>query len=184
MVKHTRVVALHEVVVVLMAFQLILSQTIFNGTQQIVEVLLAGIISYLIIKNGVSSKNIIFISIFLLTQVLSLTLNNIPLQSFLLNIKEIGLAIITIVYFKNYATPSRVIYILFYICLFLVFIQYFITTSFPIEWVGSIVKNIGLYTKERPLGLFLDFHTSAYFLAVCFIGISLKRNLFFIDIII
>jgi hypothetical protein len=65
-----------------------------------------------------------------------------------------------------------------------VFIQYFITSTFPVPIPESMMKNLSIYYHRQPLGLFLDFHESAYFLAIYFIGVNLTRKLFLIDALI
>ena len=176
----------HELLVLLMALQMILSQTVFHGFQQVIEVSLFLIFSYSLLTKGVSILGSLFISVLLITQILSVVINDVNFSAFLLNFKQVGLATLSLLYFKNseQSKPCLSIFFIFVICLALVLVQKFITGIFPIQSVSYIVKNISIFNGQQPIGLFLDYHTTSYFLATFFIGYSLIKNLYFFDLLI
>ena len=175
---------INECLVILMALILILSQTIFHATQALLELVLIIILSVLLLKQRLLIWEICLILFVLFTQTASIIINDMSLSAFMLNAKVTGLAILSLLYFKRNTTVSKAMKVFFIICVSLVLIQYFITSKFPVNIPESLMKNLSIYNHWKPLGLFLDYHTSAYFLAVYFIGISLTRKLFFIDLII
>jgi len=175
---------INEFLVVLMALILILSQTILHLTQSLLELTLIFLLTFFLLKRKLKIWEISLLLLVLITQLLSILVYDSSFDSFMLNTKVAGLTFLSIMYFRHNATASVSMKILFIICLLLVLIQYFITDQFPINIPQSLIYNLSIFNGFHPLGLFLDFHTSAYFLAVYLIGISLTRKLFFIDLII
>ena len=168
-----------------MALILILSQTTLEFTQAILELTLIFMLTFLLLKRKLKIWEISLLLFVLITQLMSMLIYDTPLGSFTLNTKVAGLAFLSLMYFKDNATSSVSMKLFFVVCLSLVLIQYFNTDRvFPFPIPESLIKNLSIYNHPQPLGLFLDFHTSAYFLALYFIGINLTRKLFFIDLII
>ena len=176
---------INEFLVVLMALILILSQTIFDYIQVLLELTLFFILIFLLLKRKLKIWEISLLLLVIVTQLMSMLIYDNSLNTFMLNTKVIGLAFLSFMYFRHNATVTVSMKVLFIICLSLVLIQYFITIKFPVNISQSLMRNVSIYTQtNRPLGLFMDFHTSAYFLAIYFIGINLTRKLFFIDLLI
>ena len=175
---------INEFLVVLMALILILSQTIFHFTQAFLELTLIFMLTFLLLKRKLKLWEISLLLFILFTQLMSMLIYDSSLYSFMLNTKVAGVVFLSLMYFKDNATSSVSMKLFFVVCLSLVLIQYFITSKFPVPVPQSLIKNLSIYNHPQPLGLFLNFHTSAYFLAVYFIGINLTRKLFFIDLII
>ena len=175
---------INEFLVVLMVLILILSKTIFHSTQALLELSLIFILACLLFKRKLEIWEISLLLFILFTQLLSILIYDTSIYSFMLNTKVAGVIFLSLLYFKDNTTSSASMKLFFVVCLSLVLIQYFITSKFPVNIPESLMKNLSIYNHWKPLGLFLDYHTSAYFLAVYFIGISLTRKLFFIDLII
>ena len=175
---------INEFLVVLMALILIMSQTTFHFAQAFLEITLILMLAFLLSKRKLKTWEICLLLFLLVTQLMSMLIYNGSLNSFMLNTKVTGLAFLSLIYFRHNATTSVSMRVLFIICLSLALIQYFITSNFPVNIPESLIKNLSIFYSGVPLGLFLDYHVSAYFLAVYFIGISMTRKLFFIDLII
>ena len=175
---------INEFLVVLMALILILSQTTLHFTQVLLELTLIFMLTFLLLKRKLKLWEISLLLTIIITQLMSMLIYDYSLYSVILNTKVTGIVFLSLLYFKDNATSSISMKLCFVVCLSLVLIQYFITSEFPIPIPESLIKNLSIYNHHQPLGLFLNFHTSAYFLAVYFIGINLTRKLFFIDLII
>ena len=180
---------INEFLVVLMALILILSQTTLHFIQSLLELTLIFMLAFLLLKRKLEIWEISLLLVIIITQLMSILIYNDSLNSFMLNTKVVGIAFLSLMYFKDNATISLSMKLFFVVCLSLVLIQYFlwlfnIADGFPVPIPHSLINNLGLYTSTQPLGLFLSFHTSAYFLAVYFIGINMTRKLFFIDALI
>ena len=86
------------------------------------------------------------------------------------------------IYFKRNAAKSNFINITVITCIFLVFFEY-IFKKFPINitpYLSTMQESYG----SRTLGLFLNYHYSSFFLAIFFIGFTIKKKIFYIDYII
>ena len=167
-----------------MTLILILSQTIFHVTQALLELTLIFMLTFLLLKRKLKIWEISLLLFVLGTQLMSMLIYDSSLNTFMLNTKVTGLAFLTLMYCRHNVTVSKSMRVFFVICLSLVLIQFFITSKFPVNIDQSIIKNLSIFNHAQPLGLFLDFHTSSYFLAVFFIGITLTRKLFFIDLFV
>jgi hypothetical protein len=167
-----------------MSLQIFLSQTVFNFAQQSIEIILIITLVLLLLKKGISASWLFLFSLFIVVQILSLFVNDVSFSGFMLNTKEYGLALLSIAYFKDNSGRSHLLYALFITCIILFLYQKFISINFPID-LSNIHKNLSIFNQtSRPLGIFLDFHTSSYFVAVFLIGLSITRKLFFIDLLI
>jgi hypothetical protein len=94
------------------------------------------------------------------------------------------LALLSIAYFKKFARFSYLLHALFFVCIFLFIYQKYVSISFPID-LNSIHKNLSIFNQtNRPIGIFLDFHDSAFFAAIFFLGLSISRKLLLLDIIV
>lgn len=175
---------LAEILVALMALQMFLAQTIFNFAQQAVEVILILLLASLLLLRGISYKWFYIFVIFFSTQLVSMLYYDVSLSSFALNTKEIGLALLSMAYFKKFARFSYLLYALFFVCIFLFIYQKYVSISFPID-LNSIHKNLSIFNQtSRPIGIFLDFHDSAFFAAIFLLGLSISRKLLLFDIIV
>ena len=175
---------INEFLVVLMALILILSQTIFHATQVLLELALILTLSVLLLKQRLSIWEICLLLFMLFSQLVSIIIYDMSFNSFMLNTKVTGLAILSLIYFRRNATVSVLMTVFFIVCLSLVLIQFFITSKFPVNIDPNIIKNLTIFNNNQPKGLFLDHHTTSYFLAIFFIGITLTRKLFFIDLFV
>ena len=175
---------INEFLVVLMALILILSQTTLNFTQALLELTLIFLLAFLLFKRKLELWEISLLLTIIITQLMSMLIYDSSFYSVILNTKVAGVAFLSLLYFKDNATSSVSMKLFFVVCLSLVLIQHFITSEFPVPIPQSLIKSLSIYEHPQPLGLFLNFHTSAYFLAIYFIGINLTRKLFFIDLII
>jgi len=167
------------VLVFLMLFQAILSGTIFKGLQVSVElVLLMILLTVILIERRLHKEEVILLVLFLFTQVGSFIVNDFA--TFMLNAKQFGLAIFSLVYFRRYQRESFLIHLIFIACVILVLLQYYIFIQFPFD-IGRYLRTLSGHTATRPLGIFLSFHFSAFFIAICLIGYTYKRKVFFLD---
>ena len=173
-----------EILVLLMSLQIFLSQTVFNFAQQSIEIILIITLVLLLFKKGISTGWLFLFFLFSVVQILSLFVNDVSLTGFMLNTKEYGLALLSIAYFKDNSARSYLLYALFITCITLFLYQKFISISFPIDF-SNIHKNLSIFNQtSRPLGIFLDFHTSSFFAATFLIGLSIRHKLFLLDVLI
>jgi hypothetical protein len=169
-------------IVVLMLASAILGSTIFGTFQVICEIIL-----FVLLINGVfhiklNRLDILLLSTFLIISMFSLLRNSFI--DFALNFKIYGLFVFTLVYFRKlYFYPRNLIRILHISNFILVFHQ-FITGHFVVEsaWFFGDYKG---YANDRPVGVFLVPHVSAFFIAVYVIYIirvnkAYARSLFFL----
>ena len=175
---------MNEFLVVLMTLILILSQTTLHFTQAFLELSLIFMLTFLLLKRKLKLWEISLLLTLIITQLMSMLIYDSSLYSVILNTKVAGVAFLSLLYFKDNATSSVSMKLFFVVCLSLVLIQHFITSEFPVPIPESLIKSLSIYHEPKPLGLFLSFHTSAYFLAAYFIGINLTRKLFLVDLII
>lgn len=164
-------------IVPLSVLAVVASNTIFGLAQHFIEFVLLLIFVALISTYKLSKSEWLLLSIFILAQIGSFFIN--PLPIFLVNAKQFGLAIFSLIHFRRYGFKSIFLHIIFLMCAFLVLFENFF---------GSLPINISLYLStmsdsygSRPLGLFLNYHYSSFFIATYLIGYTAKRTLFLFD---
>jgi hypothetical protein len=168
------------VIIPIMVLTAIFSGTIFALIQHSLEFLLIIILLFLILPFKLSKIEQFLVAVFVFSQIGSFFLNNF--QIFLLNAKQFGLAILSLIYFKRNAAKSFFINITVITCIFLVFFEY-IFKKFPFNitpYLSTMQDSYG----SRTLGLFLNYHYSSFFLAIFFIGFTLKKKIVYVDYII
>jgi hypothetical protein len=169
-------------IVVLMLASAILGSTIFGFFQVVCEIIL-----FVLLINGVfhvklNRLDILLLSTFLIISFFSLLRNNFI--DFALNFKIYGLFVFTFIYFRKlFFYPKNLIRTLHISNLILVFHQ-FITGHFVVEsaWFFGDYKG---YANDRPVGIFLVPHVSAFFIAIYVIYIirinkAYVKSLFFL----
>lgn len=169
-------------IVILMLASAILGSTIFGAFQVICEIILLVLLVNGVFKIKLNQIDILLLMIFLIISLFSIIRNNFI--DFALNFKIYGLFVFTFIYFRKiYFYPKNLIRILHVSNCILVFHQY-ITGHFIVEsaWFFGDYKG---YANDRPVGVFLVPHVSAFFIAVYVIYIvklnkAYARSLFFL----
>jgi hypothetical protein len=100
----------------------------------------------------------------------------------MLNVKQFGLPILTLIYFKKRADNSIFLHSAFVFCVILLVVQK-ILGFFPIP-VSQYIVTLKDDLEGRPLGLFLNYHFSAFFISIYLLGITYKKKSYFIDFFI
>lgn len=169
---------INELLVCLMLIHAISVHTVFSTLQHALELILFVLFSLLLIGKALKKDELLLLYIFIASQIGSLLLND--LGAFLLGFKQMGLAVLAVIYFRRHACQSVFIHGAFFLCLVLVLLQYFVTNGFPLE-IDDYLTHMRTWTNYKPLGIFLDYHASAYFLAVCFLGYLLQQRWYLFD---
>ncbi len=167
------------VLIFLMTANAILAETIFETPHFILEILIILILVGLIVKGKLNKQELYLLGVFLFSQIGSFLIND--LSVFMLNAKQLGLAVLGSIYFRRHAKENGVIHFIILLCIGLIFFQA-VTGYFPLD-IPQYMKYLGTDMKSRPLGLFLNYHFSAFLVAVYFLGLSQKRNVYFLDYI-
>lgn len=171
--------AYNEVIVCFMTLQMMLSQTVFSAAQHFFELMILLSLSIiLLLRNKYEIDEVLLLVVFIFSQIGSFFLND--LHAFLLNFKQLGLAVLSVLYCRKYVSDSVMLHSIFALCLFLVLAQYFFTDRFPLP-VGAYLTTMKDWMNYHPLGLFFNYHLSSYFLSVCLIGYAVRKRLFFLD---
>ena len=158
----------------------ILPETNFKGFQIVSELSLIVILLYFIALEKLSKDDIFLLSIFVFIQIGSFFINDV--YTWMLNAKLIGLAVLSAIYFSKRTFYTLRIKILFFLCIFLVFLQRIIG-YFPLP-ISKYLRTLADETEGRPLGLFLNYHYTTFFLGVFLIGYTYRRSLKGLDYII
>lgn len=162
--------------VVLMLLSAILGSTIFGTLQIICEIILFILLIFGVLQVRLTKLDIILLSTFLIISLLSFIRNEF--FSFALNFKIFGLCILTFVYFRKiHFYPGKLITML-HVLNFLLIVHQFVTGHFIVEsaWFFGEYKE---HANERPVGVFLIPHASAFFIAIYTIYlIRLKKKYF------
>ena len=166
----------HYSMVILMLSSAILGSTIFGEVQVICELILFVLLIYGVLHVKFKLLDIFLLSTFLFFSLLSFLRNEFSV--FALNFKIYGLCILTFIYFrKKWFYPQKLILIL-HILNFLLITHQFVTGQFIVQsaWFFGTYKG---YANDRPVGVFLTPHASAFFIAIYIIYIiNLKKNYF------
>lgn len=165
------------VLIVLMTVNAILAETIFETPHFILEILIILLLACLLAKGKFNKQELYLLLVFLLSQIGSFFIND--LSVFMLDAKQLGLAVLSIIYFKRHAKETILIHVIILLCIGLIFFQV-ITGYFPFD-IPQYMKYLGDDMKARPLGLFLNYHFSAFVISVYFLGLSQKKNIYFLD---
>lgn len=142
-----------------------LAGTVFDKLQISLELILIVFLFFLI-RRLVSVSELIIFCLLIIVSFFSFLNNDILV--FLLNLKIFLIPLLIIIYFKNKILSVFVINIFFILNLFIVLYQY-IFKQYIINVSGFISLSFIEFTESRPLGLFLNFHFSSYFTAICLI---------------
>ena len=164
----------------LMIISAILSATVFDNIQIMSELLLLIFLFFLVLINKFEKEDIVLLSIFAISNLLSIYY--LKPTIWMLNIKQFGLPILTLMYFKRRIDNSILLHLSFIICLLLLVIQKTIG-YFPLP-VSQYMVSLKDEMNGRPLGLFLNYHFSAYFVSIYLLGFSYNRKTYLIDYVI
>lgn len=166
----------HYLMVILMLSSAILGSTIFGEVQVLCELILFVLLIYGVLHVKFKLLDIFLLSTFFFFSLLSFFRNEF--SAFALNFKIYGLCILTLIYFrKRYFYPQKLILIL-HVLNFLLITHQFITGHFIVQsaWFFGTYKG---YANDRPVGVFLTPHASAFFIAIYIIYIiNLKKKYF------
>lgn len=169
-----------SILVPLMIISAILAETVFKSMQVISELLLLGSLSFLVLNKRLDREDLYILTIYFTINFLSLFYLN-PL-TFMLNVKQFGLPILSLIYFKKKSFRSAFLNGAFLSCVILLVVQKIIGHfPFPVSQYMTTLKDD---FEGRPLGLFLNYHFSAFFVAVFLIGYTLKKSVYFVDFVV
>lgn len=171
---------LTSLVVVLMIITSIVTSTIYQPVQVLCEVLFIIVIGSLILKEKVGRDDFTLLMIFLFSQTVSFFLNDF--STFALNAKQFGMAVFSLIYFKKCAPNSKLIHLAFVATASLVILQYF-HGEFPFD-VKEHLGTLKGHTDQRPLGLFLSFHYSAFFMATYLLGYTIRKRTYGTEVLL
>ena len=153
-----------NILCLLMCSHIFFANTILKETQIAIELLLTlwfltGLWNY-----KLNPYEILMGIIFIIISFISYSINQST--EFLLAFKVMGLAILSAIYFTNKnISPSILVYI-FIIDSLLILYQNIVGPHLYSEFIIIYGRNFSEQTNSRPLGLFMNMHTSAYFIAI------------------
>ncbi len=168
------------ILVPLMVISAILAETIFKSLQVASELILLILFSFLLIRNNISKYDFTILIIYILANFI--TIFYLSPTTVMLNIKQFGLPILALMYFRKNTQKSIFLPLAFIFCIILMITQKLVG-HFPIP-INSYITTLKDDFEGRPLGLFLNYHFSAFFVAVFLIGVTFKKSIFFIDYVI
>lgn len=158
----------------LLFFISIFGGTLFNqlqiGLELFVIIILLNIIKW---KLTIVQWAIFFIFIFI--SIVSFFQNQF--FGFLINFKIFFIPLLLLLYYKNRVVDVMVITIFFFVNLFLILYQV-IFNKYIVDVSGIINLSFQNEIENRPLGLFLNFHFSAFFTAICLLYYLFFNNRF------
>jgi hypothetical protein len=169
---------LEIIIVSLMFFQAILSNTIFNYFQIFTEVSLIVLGSFILFKYIKIDKDVlILVLIFSISQIVSFFQNS--LLVFFLNFKIFSLPILFLVVFQRFKIRNYLLDSIGFFSIAIILFELFIFDSYPLP-VGGFIKHVD-FINAQPLSFFLNFHFAAFFTAIYLIGKSYKYNFLGMD---
>lgn len=168
------------VLVPLMIISAILSETVFKSLQVSIELLLLFSFLMLIIRKKLDRQDIFVLVIYFIANLFSVFYLNIT--AFMLNIKQFGLPILALIYFRKRTYNSVFLHFAFIFCVILLIVQKIIG-YYPLP-VNQFMTTLKDEMEGRPLGLFLNYHFSAFFVAVYLLGFTFKKTFYLIDYLI
>lgn len=151
-----------QIILVLIVF---LSNTIFNNLQIFFEVILIIVLSGSISK-VITKNEIVIIFLFIIVSIFSFFINH--LFTFIINVKIFLIPLLIIIYYKNRVVDILMINIFFGLNIFLIVFQ-LIFEKYIVNVSSFISLSFVDLLENRPLGLFLNFHISSFFTAICLI---------------
>lgn len=158
----------------------IFAETTFKSLQVSVEFLILIFLFLMICKDSFSVEELVLLSVFVLVNLGSLMF--IEISAFMLNVKQYGLAVLSIVYFKRHVYNSVILHIAFWLCILLVAVQRTLG-YFPLP-IAQFITTLGEETEGRPLGLFLNYHFTTFFMSVYLLGYTLRKRMYLLDYVI
>ena len=170
----------NSIIISLIILVSILAGTIFSYLQHFLEILLFFFLFILILRYKIKKMEYLLFIVFVFSQMGSFIINDFSV--FLLNAKEFGIGILSIIYFQRNARKTKIVEFVIFICCFLVVYEYAFQT-FPLNIVPylSIMKDS---YGSRVLGLFLNFQLTSAILAIYFIGYTWGKRAFLIDFLL
>jgi hypothetical protein len=152
----------------------ILSGTIFEQFQILLE-LFVIILLLVFIKTKITTTELWIVLAFIFVSVVSFFQNNILV--FILNFKVFFIPLLLLIYYKNKIVDIVVVKFFFVLNLILILFQ-FIFSRYLFDISGVISLSFRDLIENRPLGLFLNFHFSSFFTAICLIYFFYYNNTF------
>ncbi len=173
--------AITECIIILAVIQMFLAHTIPNlKVYQIpVEIILGLSLIYACSLIRFSRLDILLISVFLIVTTASFLITDAMI--FLVNMKQNGLAVLSLIYFSKIQHRSKVIFPVFILSLFMLVLNW----VYPEVMMPFI--NLSFtpgYNLSRFGGIFLNAHYNAYFMAIVLIYYSYRNNLYGLGVII
>lgn len=172
---------INNIIVSLLVVEMILTGTVFKSAQIIVELALIAILAFMVARLKVSRIDLVLLVALFATQIISLILNDIV--TFMLNAKLFAISIFVFIYFKHTYFKTKLIDIVFFINLIIV-IHQLLSGAFIFNnawFLGGGWAEVG---TSRPLGVFVNTHLTAGFVAVYLIYLSNMRRLYFLDFLL
>ncbi|NCI49098.1 hypothetical protein GWC95_04135 [Sediminibacterium roseum] len=164
-------------IVPLMILVVMLAGTTMSLLQHAAELLLLIILAIGIYSYRLTRAEIILLITFCFAQTGSFFVNDLSI--FLLNAKQFGLGILSLIYFRRNAKGSVFLSAAVVVCIFLVFFES-LTGAFPFD-IRPILSTMRDSYGSRAIGLFLNYHYTSFFLGIFFVGYTIRRRAYFID---
>jgi len=171
---------INSIIISLIILVSILSGTIFSYFRHFLEILLFFLLFVLILPYKLKKMELLLFIVFVFSQLGSFIINDFSV--FLLNAKEFGIGVLSIIYFQRNAKKTKIIEFIICVCCFLVAYEYFFNT-FPLNIVPYLSVMKDSY-GSRVLGLFLNFQLTSAILAIYFIGYTWDKRAFFVDFLL
>jgi hypothetical protein len=169
-----------SLLVPLMIISAILAETVFKGLQILSELFLLTSFLILILKNKLDRADIYILVIYFSINFFSIFY--LSPKTLMLNLKQFGLPILALIYFKRNLSSSKFLPLAFVLCIILMISQRFLG-YFPLP-INQYITTLKDDFEGRPLGLFLNYHFSAFFVAVYLIGFTFNRKLYSLDYLV
>ena len=164
----------------LMVLTEILSSTIFNTLHHFFEIILFLILLPLTLTFKLTKEEVILCLLFIFSQIGSFLINDVSI--FILNFKQYGLAILSIIYFQHNNKKSMFINFIALFCCVIILYEYTFG-KYPVN-LTAYLDTMGEKLGSRPIGLFLNYHLSSCFLAIFFLSYSFPWKLLIFDYLI
>lgn len=168
---------IHNVVLTLFILVPILSGTVFKSAQIAIELALIVLLTALVTRHRLTREDLLLLAVFGVSQSISFVLND--LNVFMLDAKQFALPILTFLYFRRTHFTTPLIGFAFALNAFLTLYQ-LLAGQFILD-IADVLTVFKDYASARPLGLFLNFHFSAYFCGVYLIYLSRIKKLYMAD---
>jgi hypothetical protein len=158
--------SINYAILILLLIQPILSATIFDNIQILVEIFLFILLGFGLSKSKFNRDDILILTVFLIVSIGSFFINEF--STFLLNFKIFGLFIFIIIYFqKVHFFPKQVIFIFIYFNVAYAFLtEIFNVWIFESTWFFDRQEA---YLYSRPIGFLGSPHSTSTLLAIFFL---------------